>query len=79
MDFLYAYECSVDAYAIGGERHIQLEKPFALLSTDRLSTVRYRLAKQLGKDPNMVYVEIISDEGVRVTPFQYLANVQYSR
>ena len=74
MDFLYAYECSVDAYALSDARHKHIDNPFTLLSTDRLSTVRYRLAKHLGKDPNMVYIEIHTDEGIRVTPFQYIAN-----
>ncbi len=79
MDTLYAYDCSVDTYALSDARHRHLDKPFPLLSTDRLSTVRFRLAKHLGQDPNMIYVEIHSDEGIRVTPFQYIANPQYSR
>lgn len=79
MDFLYAYECAAEVYSLSGGKEQSISKPFALLSTDRLSTVRYRLAKHLKTDPSMLYVEVHSDEGLRVVPFQYTFNERYGR
>ena len=82
MDFLYSYECSADIYSLSSGKQQTINKPFPLLSTDRLSTVRYRLAKHLGVDPSMLYTEVQSGDGPEslvVVPFQYSFHDKYSR
>ena len=63
---------------MSGNKVLHADEPFGVFSADRLSTIRYRVAKFLRKDPANVYVEVQA-QGTRVVPFQINPNPPYVR
>ena len=41
--------------------------------------MRFKLAKHLKVDPAMLYIEVHSEEGLKVVPFQYMLNERLTK
>ena len=59
---MYKYEFTAEMYYMGKSKVDVLELPDSILSIDRLSTIRYKIANYLKADPYRIYVEVVTED-----------------
>jgi hypothetical protein len=78
MEYVFAYDSSVEVFYIGSDKKTVLADALHILSVDRMSTIRYRLAKILKLEPEHIYVEIKSADRL-ILPFSYFVDDAIAR